>query len=84
LREALAYMRGYCDEVGRETMPEIVLGGVNAPGEKLSGQELLDRIEEYRALGVSAAGITVDGRTRAEWCDEAERIGAEVIARVGG
>jgi probable F420-dependent oxidoreductase len=84
LREAIAYMRNYCDQVERATMPDVVLGGVNVPGEKLSGQELLDRIEEYRALGVSAAGISVDGRTRAEWCDNAERIGAEVIAKVSG
>lgn len=78
----IAYMREYCDKVGRADLPEVVLGGINAPGEVLSSQEILDRAARYRELGVTTAGITVKGRTRAEWCDDAERIGAEVIAKL--
>jgi hypothetical protein len=29
-----------------------------------------------------ATGMNVDGRTRAEYCDNIERFGAEVIAKV--
>lgn len=83
LRAGIQYMREYCEQVGRKDIPEVVLGGVNAPGEKMSAQEMVDRIGEYRELGVTAAGVTVEGRTRAEWCDAAERVGAEIIAKVG-
>jgi probable F420-dependent oxidoreductase len=83
LRAGIQYMREYCEEFGRKDVPEVVLGGVNAPGEKLSSQELVDRISQYRELGVTATGMTVEGRTRAEFCDNAERLGAEVIAKIG-
>jgi hypothetical protein len=33
-------------------------------------------------MGVVAAGIAASGRTRAEWCDDAERSGAEIIAKI--
>jgi probable F420-dependent oxidoreductase len=83
LRAGIEYMREYCEEFGRKDMPEVVLGGLNAPGEKVSTQEMVDRIGAYRELGVTAAGVTVEGRTRAEFCDNAERMGAEVIAKIG-
>lgn len=83
LRTGIQYMREYCEEFGRNVPPEVVLGGVNAPGEKLSTQQMIDRIGEYHELGVTAAGITVEGRTRAEWCDNAERMGSDVIAKIG-
>lgn len=83
LAAGLAYMREYCEQVGREDLPEIVLGGLTAPGEKVDNQLLIDRIGRYSEMGVSTAAITVNGRTRAEFCDEAERIGAEIIAKIG-
>lgn len=84
LRAGLDYMRDYCEQVGRADAPEIVLGGINKPGEKISTQEMVDRLCSFRELGVTTAGITVDGRTRAEWCDRAEQIGVEVIAKING
>jgi hypothetical protein len=77
-------MREYCDQTGRGDLPEIVLGGVKAPGEVLSTQHLIDRIGRYRDLGVTTAAVSVKGRTRAEWCDDAARIGEDVIARFTG
>lgn len=82
LAAGLAYMREYCEQVGREDLPEIVLGGLTSPGEKVDNQLLIDRIGRYSEMGVSTAAITVNGRTRAEFCDEAERIGAEIIAKI--
>lgn len=82
LAAGIAYMRDYAGKVGRQDMPQVVLGGINKPGEELSYQEMLDRIGLYREMGVTAAGITAKGRTRAEWCDNAESIGAEVIAKL--
>ena len=80
VRAGIDYLREQCGRSGRTTVPEVDLGGVTAPGEAISGQELLDRLCSYRELGVSAASINVPGDTPAEWCDNVERIGEEVIA----
>jgi len=82
LAAGIAYMKEYCEEVGRADVPEIVLGGLTTPGEKVDNQELIDRIGHFAEMGVTTAAITVNGRTCAEFCDEAERIGAEIIAKV--
>jgi probable F420-dependent oxidoreductase len=78
----IEYMRGYCAQVGRVGMPEVVLGSIVSPGEKWTAQVLLDRIGRYRELGVTAAGISVDGDTRGAWCENAERLGVDVIAKI--
>jgi probable F420-dependent oxidoreductase len=83
LAAAIAYMQEYADKVGRADLPEVVLGGVNKPGEELSHQEIVDRIGIYAEMGVTTVGVTVKGRTRAEWCDNAELVGQEVIAKAG-
>ena len=83
LAAGLAYMREYCEQVGREDTPEIVLGGLTPPGVKVSSQEMLDLAGRYGEMGISTAAISPAGRTRAEWCDDAERIGMEVIAKLG-
>ncbi|MCE7795452.1 TIGR03619 family F420-dependent LLM class oxidoreductase [Sphingobium sufflavum] len=82
LKAAIDYMKDYAAKVGRAQLPEIVLGGVNKPGEVLTSQEIVDRIGTYRELGVSTAGVTVKGATRAEWLEDVARIGEEVIAKV--
>lgn len=82
LAVGLTYMREYCEQVGRTDFPEIVLGGLTPPGVKVSSQEMLDLAGRYTEMGVSTAAISPNGRTRAEWCDDAERIGAEVIAKL--
>ncbi|MDE2303064.1 MAG: TIGR03619 family F420-dependent LLM class oxidoreductase [Sphingomonadales bacterium] len=81
LRAAIDYMREYAQGVGKP-VPEVVLGGLNSPGEVLSSQQLLDRASIYREMGVQTGAVSARGRTRAEWCDDVERIGAEVIARL--
>ena len=81
LKRAIDYMHEYAAQVGRPA-PEVVLGGLNSPGETLSTQELLDRASLYREMGIATGALSAKGRTRAEWCDDAERIGAEVIAKL--
>jgi probable F420-dependent oxidoreductase len=83
LKKGIAYMHDYCAKVGRAVPPEVMLGGLNKPGEKCSHQELVDRVGTYAALGVIAAGVTVEGETVEEWCDNAERMGTDVIAKIG-
>ena len=82
LQAAITYMQDYAAQTGRADLPEVVLGGLNSPGEVLSTQQLLDRISTYQAMGVTTAAISAKGRTAAEWCDNAEMLGAEVIAKI--
>jgi probable F420-dependent oxidoreductase len=82
LRKGIDYMTAHCEKVGRETPPEIVLGGLNKPGQKVTYQELVDLAGAYGEMGVVAAGVSVAGETVDEWCDNALRMGEEVIAKV--
>jgi probable F420-dependent oxidoreductase len=82
LKAAIDYMHEYAAQVGRTDLPEVVLGGLNAPGEVLSTQQLLDRASIYQGMGITTAALSAKGRTCAEWCDDAERIGVEVIAKL--
>jgi probable F420-dependent oxidoreductase len=82
IKTGIAYMQAHCEKIGREVPPEIILAGINSPGEVWTAQEMIDTLCEYREMGVAGAGISIDGATRNEWCDNAERIGAEVIAKL--
>jgi probable F420-dependent oxidoreductase len=82
LAAGIAYMRAHSEAVGRETPPDVVLGGLNHPGDPWEPDALLERIARYKALGVSAVNSHMDGRSRAEWCDNAERFAAEVLTRL--
>lgn len=82
LRDGINYMRDYCAKVGRETVPDIVLGSIFRPGEEKSLQKVFDLVGTYRELGVTAAGMAIEGRTRREWCENALKFGEEVIAKV--
>ncbi len=82
LKLAIDYMHEYAAQVGRTDLPEVVLGGLNTPGEELSTQEILDRAATFKEMGITISAISAKGRTRAEWCDDAERIGVEVIAKL--
>jgi len=83
LRAGIAYMKEYCEKTGRADLPQVVLGSVTKPGEKISSGEVVDRIGQYRALGVTAAGVSVQGRNVTEWCENAERVGEEIIVKIG-
>lgn len=82
LRQAINYITVLCEKAGRATPPDIVLGSVMSPDERCTPQMLIDRIGRYRDLGASAVAVTVKGRTRTQWCDNAAHIGAEVIAKL--
>ncbi len=83
LVEGIAYMRQHCETVGREAMPQVVLGSVTQPGAEWNPQAIIDTLGRYSAMGVSGAAAHIEGRTRAQWCDNAERFGAEVLAKLG-
>src|SRR5262245_28335089 len=47
LRKAISYLCALCDEDGRTTPPEIVLGGIVRPGEQCTPEMLIDHIGRY-------------------------------------
>ncbi len=76
------YLKEHCATIGRKDLPEVILGSFVSPGEKWSPQQIIDRLGRFREMGINGAAISVDGRTRREWCDNAERLGQEVIAKL--
>lgn len=83
LAEGIRYLHECCERSGRAVAPEIVVAGLTAVDEHWDAGPLLERIHRLAALGVSAVAVQISGRTRREWCDEAERFGREVIVRLG-
>lgn len=83
LADGIAYMREHCEKIGREKMPDIFLASITQPGEQCTPQSLIDKIGKFKEMGVIGAGISIDGNTRAEWCDNVERFGADVISKLG-
>ena len=82
LLEGMRYLREHCSTIGRERPPEVILSSLTSPGEKLSPDALIERIGRYQELGITGAALHINGKTRAEWCDNVERCGAEVLARL--
>jgi len=82
LLEGMRYLREHCAKVGRERGPDIILSSLTSPGEKLNSAALIERIGRYRELGIIGAALHIEGKTRAEWCDNVERVGAEVLAKL--
>jgi probable F420-dependent oxidoreductase len=82
LLEGMRYLREHCAKVGREQPPEIILSSLTSPGEKLNPEELIQRIGSYEELGITGVAVHINGVTRAEWCDNAERCGQEVLAKL--
>ena len=82
LIESMRYLREHSATIGRERPPEIILSSLTSPGEKLPPAALIERIGRYKDLGITGAALHIDGKTRAEWCDNVERCGAEVLSRI--
>jgi probable F420-dependent oxidoreductase len=81
LAGGLAYLREHCEKIGRTSKPIIQLASINS-GAALSPAELIDRIGHFSEMGVSGCAVNVNGRTRAEWCDNARRFADEVLSKV--
>lgn len=82
LAKALDYMREHCAKVGRDKPPVVAIGSIVKPGECWTPQMIVDRVGKFAEMGVVAAGMSIDGETRAQWCDNAERFGQDVIAKL--
>lgn len=82
LEEGVRYMHEHCEKIGRETPPAIILASITKVGAPWNPQAILDTIGKMKAVGATEVGAHIDGFTRTEWCDNAERFGAEVIAKL--
>lgn len=83
LAAGIIYLKQYSEEFGRAEPPAVFFGSVTRPGESWNAQAVIDLLGRYRELGISGAATHIDGRDRTEWCDNAERFGAEVLAKLG-
>lgn len=84
LAAPIAYMREYSEKIGRETPPLVAVGSLISPGDTWTPQKVIDNAGRMAELGVVAAGMHLEGGTLAEFCDNVERFGEDVIARVAG
>jgi probable F420-dependent oxidoreductase len=82
LQGGISYMREHCEKIGREDLPEIEITSVVSLGEDGSAQMLLDRIGQYRELGIGYGAVHIAGTCRAEFCENALRFGEDVIAKL--
>ena len=82
LAQALGYMHEQCAVQGRETPPAVAIGSIVKPGESWTPALIQERAGRFEEMGLYAAGMNIEGRSRAEWCDNVERFGAEVIAKL--
>ncbi|MYM64026.1 LLM class F420-dependent oxidoreductase [Pseudomaricurvus sp. HS19] len=82
LASGIQYMKEHCEKVGREEPPVVFLASIMQPGEKWDAAAVLDRIGQYKELGVIGASAHVEGNTRAEWCDNASRFAEEVLQKI--
>lgn len=79
VESGIRHLNEQCEKQGRTTPPDVVLAGLLTSGEPSSPQATVDQIGRLEAMGIAGVAVAVHGRTRAEWCDQAERFGADVI-----
>jgi alkanesulfonate monooxygenase SsuD/methylene tetrahydromethanopterin reductase-like flavin-dependent oxidoreductase (luciferase family) len=80
----IRYLREHCEKVGRQRPPDIVLSSIGSLVEQGNAAAMIDKIGELEALGATGAAVHIEGSTRAEWCDNAERFAADVLAKLPG
>lgn len=82
LAAGIAYMKEHCEKVGRKDLPQVVPGSIAMVGESWTPQSIIDRAGRFAEMGVSAVGMNIQGRSLAEWCDNVERFGSDVISKM--
>jgi probable F420-dependent oxidoreductase len=82
LAVAIKYLYDHCEKIGRERPPKIVLGSLGAVHKETNPAATIDRICKLREMGLSGCAVNMIAESRAEWCDYAERFGADVIAKL--
>lgn len=80
LAKRIRYMHEHCEKIGRVTPPEVQV--IEPPGGRgpWNVNVMVERLTKLHALGVAGVSVTIDGTSRAEWWDNAERY-AELFDR---
>lgn len=84
LAAGIAYLRSYCETIGRETPPAIICGSVGRIEAGWNAQQMLDHVGALRAIGISGIVVSIAGRDRAQWCDLAAQAGEDLISKIDG
>ena len=79
LAAGIAYMKEQVEAQGRTRPIDIVLDSFRQPAG--GPQTTLDAAGRLERMGVSWVGLHVEGKTVAEWCDNAAKYGAEILAK---
>jgi probable F420-dependent oxidoreductase len=82
ITEGIAYLHEQCGKIGRERPPEVILSSISSQDEMREPQRMIDKIADFQRLGVRGVAVNFHGRTRAEWCDQAERFASQVLAKL--
>jgi probable F420-dependent oxidoreductase len=82
LATGIAYMKAHCETVGRATPPLVATGSLSLPGETLEQSAMIDRAGQMAEMGIVATAMNIKGQSLNEYCDNVERFGAEVIAKL--
>lgn len=79
---ALEYLYAHCDRIGRTERPQIILSGTFSMQGNWSAQQALDNFSHLRELGAHGSGASVITGSRSEWCEQVQRFGEDVIAKM--
>jgi probable F420-dependent oxidoreductase len=82
LTAGIAYLREHSAAISRSVPPYVVTGAIAMPGEDWTPQLIVERAGRFAEQSVVMTGMHIKGDSLAEWCDNAERFGEAVIARL--
>jgi hypothetical protein len=79
---ALEYLYEHCDKIGRTQRPDIILSGTFSMQGAWSAQEAIDNFSHLKELGAHGSGASVVCDNRSEWCEQVQRFGEDVLAKM--
>lgn len=82
LVEGIKYLHDHCDKIGRETPPEIITASLTSVGEAWNPEAVREKIGRMKEAGISGCAAHIEGMTRHEWCENAQRFDEEILARI--
>jgi probable F420-dependent oxidoreductase len=85
LERRIGDLRVASEKAGREVPPEVIftpIGYAHFSGAFPDAAQFVDDVAAYSAIGVSTLTINLPGKTRAEFIESVEWLGAEVISNI--
>lgn len=81
IEAGMTYMREHAEKLGMK-VPDVHLSNLIRPGETWTYASLIDSIGRFKERGIVAAALHIPGESVAEWCDNAARIGEDVLKKI--